>query len=195
MRLDHSQVRAPLQSRSFHGDTPVPTILRYPKVGQTSMIIMRGLPCAGKTHTALTISDYADDACEVVRVSADEYFYDENGGYHFDSGKLPQAHGECFRKAVSWATTTVLPTRSRLIVVDNTNISAWEIAPYMALAQAYAIPAYILTVDCGQEKRMKRNAARPLDRRVPEVILANMAMRMFEERLPPFWENVVTRSF
>ena len=171
------------------------TILKYPKVGQAGMIIMRGLPCAGKTHTALTISNYADDHCEVVRVSADEYFYNEHGEYKFDPGKLPQAHGECFRKAVSWATTTVLPTRSRLIVVDNTNISAWEISPYMALAQAYAIPAHILTVDCGQEERMKRNAARSPDRRVPEVILANMAMRMFEERLPPFWENVVTRSF
>jgi len=173
----------------------VTTILKYPKVGQTSMIIMRGLPCAGKTHTALTICDYADDHCEVVRVSADEYFYDEDGVYHFDPGKLPQAHGECFRKAVSWATNPLLPTRSRLIVVDNINISAWEISPYMALAQAYAIPAYILTVDCGLEERMKRNAARSPDRRVPEVILANMAMRMFEEKLPPFWENVVTRSF
>lgn len=171
------------------------TILKYPKVGQTSMIIMRGLPCAGKTHTALTICDYADDHCTVVRVSADEYFYDEDGVYHFDPGKLPQAHGECFRKAVSWATNPLLPNRSRLIVVDNINISAWEISPYMALAQAYAIPAYILTVDCGLEERMKRNAARSPDRRVPEVILANMAMRMFEEKLPPFWENVVTRSF
>ena len=171
------------------------TILKYPKVGQTSMIIMRGLPCAGKTHTALTICDYADDHCTVVRVSADEYFYDEDGVYHFDPGKLPQAHGECFRKAVSWATNPLLPNRSRLIVVDNINISAWEISPYMALAQAYAIPAYIITVDCGLEDRMKRNAARSPDRRVPEVILANMAMRMFEEKLPPFWENVVTRSF
>lgn len=171
------------------------TILRYPKVGQTSMIIMRGLPGAGKSYTAQTIRNYADDHCEVISVSADDYFYNDRGDYRFDPSKLPQAHGECFRKAVSWATATVLPTRSRLIVVDNTNISAWEVAPYMALAQAYAIPAYILTVDCGQEERMKRNAARPLDRRVPEVILANMAMRMHEERLPPFWENVVTRSF
>lgn len=171
------------------------TILRYPPIGQTSMIIMRGLPCAGKTHTALTICDNADDHCEVVRVSADEYFYDEDGVYHFDPGKLPQAHGECFRKAVSWATNPLLPTRSRLIIVDNTNISTWEISPYVAIALAYAIPAYIMTVDCGQEERMKRNAARSPGRMVPEIVLANMAMRMFEEKLPPFWENVVTRSF
>lgn len=172
------------------------TIVKYPKPGEVRMLIMRGLPASGKTHTALSIANYADDHCQVVRVSADEFFYNEDGEYHFDPSKLPQAHGECFRKAISWAVgSTVLPTRSRVIIVDNTNISAWEIAPYMALAQAYAIPAYILTVDCGQEERMKRNAARPLDRRVPEVILANMAMRMFEARLPPFWENVVTRSF
>jgi predicted kinase len=173
----------------------VTTILRYPKVGQTSMIIMRGLPGAGKTYTALTISNYADDHCEVVRVSADDYFYGEDGVYRFDLSKLPQAHGECFRKAVSWATNPRLPTRSRLILVDNTNISAWEVAPYMALAQAYAIPAYILTVDCGQAECMKRNSERSPDRKVPEVVLANMAMRFFEEKLPPWWDNVITKSF
>jgi tRNA uridine 5-carbamoylmethylation protein Kti12 len=173
----------------------VTTIFKYPLIGQTGMIIMRGLPCSGKSHTTQTIVRYADDRCEVVRVSANDYFDGVDGVYRFDAGKLTVAHGDCFRKAITWAITPVLPGRSRLIVVDNTNISSWEISPYIALAQAYAIPCSILTIDCASEVRLRRNAARTPDRRIPEIIMANMAMRMREEKLPPLWDNVITKSF
>lgn len=172
------------------------TIVKYPKPGEVRMLIMRGLPASGKTYTALSIAYYADDHCQVVRVSADEFFYNEDEEYHFNPALLPQAHGDCFKKAVTWASDDpTLPTRSRLIIVDNTNISSWEISPYMAIAQAYNIPCSILTIDCGSELRLRRNSERSPDRKVPEVVLANMAMRFFEEKLPPWWDNVITKSF
>ena len=68
----------------------------------------------------------------VFHVSADHYFYSPAGEYVFHPAKLAHAHGECLREFV-----LAVRSRSAVVVVDNTNCTIAEVAPYMALALAY----------------------------------------------------------
>jgi len=89
--------------------------------------IMRGLSGMGKTTKARELAGTRGDI-----VSADHYFT-KAGEYQFDPSKLAEAHGDCFRRAMHY-----LDARdSQCIVIDNTNISNIEVAPYVLLAQAY----------------------------------------------------------
>lgn len=63
-------------------------------------------------------------------VSADDYFMHDDE-YQFDPSKLPQAHG----KALT-AFLAATDNRDTAVVVDNTNTTIAEIAPYIAVAQA-----------------------------------------------------------
>lgn len=83
-----------------------------------------------------------------VKVSADDYFY--RLGY-FDPNKLGQAHGECL---LSY--TTLLLNGEDEIVVDNTNTTGAEIAPYYALAEAFGRDVQIVRVMADREVAWSR---------------------------------------
>lgn len=95
--------------------------------------------------------------------SADDFFTIAEGVYNFDPKNLPLAHQACFLKFLglldkgnidqvlilsgvpgsgksTWAKTANSP---RLLIVDNTNLSAWEISPYYLAAQAYGFPVRV----------------------------------------------------
>lgn len=74
--------------------------------------------------------------------SADLCFLDEAGNYRFDPTKLSEAHGRCLREF----TEHVLCLEPE-VVVDNTNTSIAEIAPYLALATAFGYEVRV--VMCG----------------------------------------------
>lgn len=88
--------------------------------------ILSGIPGCGKTTWC-----QEDIRRGAVRCSADDFFLVE-GKYTFDATKLDQAHGECFTKYLHWVKHT-----ETSIIVDNTNIHAWEISPYVLGAQAF----------------------------------------------------------
>jgi hypothetical protein len=65
--------------------------------------------------------------------STDDGMYNEEGEYDFHPSKLPACHGGCVKKYIGFCQEGELDT----LIVDNTNCSIAEIAPYMAIAQAY----------------------------------------------------------
>jgi predicted kinase len=117
--------------------------------------IMMGCSGSGKsTH----ISGHWPEA---TVFSADQYFT-RSGRYEFDPRKLGEAHAQCLRRyaeAVSddrWIGAT--------LVVDNTNATMQEIAPYCALALAYGRPFEIVMVRASPEVSAMRNVhGVPLD--------------------------------
>ena len=137
------------------------------------MIILRGISGSGK-------STYArENYPEEVICSADDFFT-VDGEYCFNPSMLSEAHTQCFR-------TAIFGLQSRLdIVVDNTNTSIWEIAPYVLLAQAFGAEIEIIRVDCDPAVAAARNT-----HGVPSGAVFAMAARM--EPLLPFWpaETVV----
>lgn len=64
--------------------------------------------------------------------SADNFFTKRgNGVYDFDPALLPEAHKESYLTFVD-----AVSIRVPLVIVDNTNLTGWEIAPYYTHAAA-----------------------------------------------------------
>lgn len=92
---------------------------------QRVLYIMRGLPGSGKSTLARKLTECV--------CSADAYFTDPYGEYHFNPDWLTEAHDQC--KAL---VEEHMQDGKRSIVVDNTNILFEHMAPYFELARKYA---------------------------------------------------------
>lgn len=88
------------------------------------VVIIRGISGAGKSTY---IKQHLSDA---YVCSADHFFYNDQGEYSFDPGKLGPAHGACKRNFVK-----ALKQNKPLVVVDNTNTKMWEMKPYIQAAK------------------------------------------------------------
>lgn len=165
------------------------------------VIIMQGIPGSGKTNwfkrakaATYVEADYGS-AREVYweHFSADHFF--ERLG-HFDPSKLGEAHGACLREYVEsllgWRQTKnthrlAVQDVNTNLVVDNTNTSLVEIAPYVALAQAYAVEVKFVRVHCDPETAFQRQT-----HGVPLAGIQAMDQRLRELVLPPFWKYKLT---
>ena len=88
------------------------------------MVILRGLPGSGKSYLAKKLKSHFHGFI----ASADDYFM-RNGDYTFNPDQLSDAHKFC-REKVEAAARDHKP----LIIVDNTNLEAWEMLPYVKIA-------------------------------------------------------------
>ena len=96
------------------------------------LILIRGLPGSGKTTLAKQL---APDCYH----EADQYMTDGAGNYQFDPKRLRYAHGMC-QKAVEKA----MKQRTEVVVVSNTFVTRWEMAPYLRLAQNYGYEVEVI---------------------------------------------------
>ncbi|XP_074922610.1 NEDD4-binding protein 2 isoform X2 [Chelonoidis abingdonii] len=92
-------------------------------VGQV-LVLLRGVPGSGKSFLARAL---LEDNPSGIILSTDDYFY-KNGQYQYDANCLGEAH-EWNRKQAKEA----FEKRISPIIIDNTNIQAWEMKPYVAL--------------------------------------------------------------
>ena len=103
------------------------------------MVLMRGLPGSGKSYAARALTDGVPGA---VVFSTDDFFRTAHGGYAFEPRLLPEAHAWNQRRAA-----TAVQAGTPLIVIDNTNLMLWEMAPYAELAVrgGYAVELRVAT--------------------------------------------------
>ena len=99
-------------------------VLYSSNIPQGDLIIIRGLPGAGKSHIAKTeFPDY-------TLIEADDFFIDvQTKRYVFDSKFLAHAHHACQKR-----TKELLRDKGK-VVVANTFSRLWEIAPYLEMAK------------------------------------------------------------
>ena len=107
--------------------------------------------------------------------SADEYFILPDGTYKFEAGNLQNAHDKCFYKTMR---TLWLGDK---VVGDNTNTTAVEIAPYVALGRAFECDVRIVHMKCDLEVAFERNI-----HKVPRKVIEAQATRL-QEPLPRFF--------
>lgn len=147
-----------------------------------TVIVMRGLPGSGKSYYAnghsLTPAEAADRG-NVTVLSADHFFYNSEGEYVFEPSNLGAAHAFCFREFIKALQANTADT----IIIDNTNSSEIEIAPYMLGAAAFRRDARVVTVSCPVELCAQRNT-----HKVPLETIEKMALSM-NKPLPPWWSH------
>lgn len=138
------------------------------------IFIYSGIPGAGKS-TLIAQRHVGATVC-----SADHYTDSD------DSMSVLRAEAACLRKFVE-AVQAQVPE----VVVDNTNCSAYEIAPYAALALAYGYALKVLTLRADPLEVAERNV-----HGVRFAIVCGMAERLAKRELPPWWpqEDVVVHA-
>lgn len=147
--------------------------------------IMRGIPGSGKSTWAKASMKSGDK-----KVSADDYFMWDDGIYRFDPSRIGHAHSYCLATFTQIITGYVEDSYD--VYVDNTNISAWEIAPYYQLATAFGWRATIINIKCDQYDAFMRQT-----HSVPKSTFGGMVARLIREKLPAHWNvsNIDTNSF
>lgn len=121
------------------------------------VIILRGVSGSGKSTLArsyaggdvvstgpadLHLQQLSNDARKTI-LSTDHYMM-KDGEYVFDANKLPQAHGSCLKRFAHEMERSL--DQNETFVIDNTNCSIAEVAPYAALALAYSHNLHIITL-------------------------------------------------
>lgn len=100
------------------------------------LIIIRGLPGAGKTTLAKKM---IENNPSFLHFEADMYF-EEDGVYKFVASKIGKAHEWCQN-----STKTALQ-HGKTAVVSNTFTTRWEVEPYLLMAERLGIPYEIITL-------------------------------------------------
>ncbi|XP_075276841.1 NEDD4-binding protein 2 isoform X3 [Opisthocomus hoazin] len=96
-------------------------------IGQV-LVLLRGVPGSGKSYLARIL---LEDNPGGIILSTDDYFY-KHGQYHYDPDCLGEAHDWNRKRAKEAFELRISP-----IIIDNTNIQAWEMKPYVTLAQQF----------------------------------------------------------
>lgn len=112
------------------------------------VIVMQGTSGSGKSTYAKKKAN--QPGLNSIIVSADDFFVTPTG-YVFDASKLGVAHAMCFGDFIH-----ELRTGTELVIVDNTNSTAVEIAPYMLGASAFGYEAKIVRVNCSPRLAYER---------------------------------------
>lgn len=131
--------------------------------------IMQGLPGSGKSFHAKNIGFRKEI------VSADDYpgLYTPAGYQRNLAGK---AHADCFKRTMDFLRYGVD------VVVDNTNSTAIEVAPYVLLGQALGAETTLVTVIADPEIAFKRQT-----HNVPEATFQRMLYNLRNFSAPPYW--------
>jgi hypothetical protein len=162
-------------------------LIKKVKAGGRLVVVLRGVSGAGKSTLAGKLRDHAPGLNTAV--SADSFFTDEDGNYKFDPAKLGEAHGACLKEFVrTLQVDAAYEAKDSLIVVDNTNTTVAEAAPYMAFGAAYGWETLLVTV---MPPSLIEAAARNVHGvPVGGVIAQGERLAAESARLPPFWAHV-----
>ncbi len=139
------------------------------------VIVLRGISGAGKSTWV------SKNYPTATVVSADDYFRKDDGTYEYDRAKIDEAHEECYRLF-----SQAIQNKDPLIVVDNSNVTIWEISPYVMPAQSFGYEVEIITLACDPEVAIKRK-----DWLTPDRVRAKA--RLLEEetaKLPDFMKKI-----
>lgn len=136
--------------------------------------ILSGIPGSGKSH-------YARGFPDATVCSADDYFM-RGGVYDFRPAELPNAHAECLAKFHD-----AVRAGHEVVIVDNTNVTPWEIAPYYAFAEVKRLIKGNVNVEIIRFTCDPFVAFRRCVHDVPLPVIMRMHRTLLTTELPPHW--------
>lgn len=102
------------------------------------LILLRGLPGAGKTTLAEALAAMSDG--DAVVTCADDFFTNE-AGYKFEPDRIAEAHHYCQRM------TREALTLGETAIVANTFTEQWEMEPYFGMALEFGVKIHTVIVE------------------------------------------------
>jgi len=152
----------------------------------TKVVIMRGVSGSGKSTYARTNYPSA------TILSSDDYWTKDGGDYkeNFNVEKLGAAHAWNLRRFIEYL-RAVCPSCDSTFVIDNTNTSIAELAPYYAVAQAFQVPVEIITLMVDPKIALERNV-----HGVPLNAHSAQYSRLVDNTplIPRYWKHTIVRS-
>ena len=148
------------------------------------VIILRGISGAGKSTYANNMLIASETKGAVRVVSSDMFMTDMDGNYLFDFRKLPECHAKCLRY---FNEEVQRKNHADTLIVDNTNLTLEEIAPYYALVDAYGHNVEIITITCDKMLAHSRNV-----HSVPSATIDRMLDTLHSNwKLPARWKHTI----
>lgn len=135
------------------------------------LFTLQGLPGSGKSEWCRR--NFPGLICP----SADHYFI-KNGVFQFDPSKIGLAHQACFRDFLNDLNSVV-----ETIVIDNTNLTTAEIAPYYLAGESLNYDVQIVRLVCEPETAWKRQT-----HGVPFRTFAHMVANFDNFKPLPWWK-------
>jgi predicted kinase len=134
--------------------------------------ILVGLPGSGKSTLAKRLVDehLTTPYTQAAIVSADDFFTDEDGTYHYIPTAIGQAHTLCYDRFQEFAKRF---RNKDLIVVDNTHLTEGERRPYITAAEALGHDVQVVYIPCDLETSLARNV-----HHVPVEIIEEMVSKL-----------------
>lgn len=153
--------------------------------GYRIMIILRGAPGTGKSHLAKFIIDQsAIGSYEDHIFATDDFFYDKKRlRYIYNSKNIPLAHRMNQSRVKQRALAGWSP-----IIVDNTNMRAWEMLPYVNIALENGYILHILEPNA-TNGRSAHELAMSNNKGVPEHVIQRMLDKYEEVTLEQLLEK------
>lgn len=151
------------------------------------VILMRGLSGAGKSKW---VREYAP--LNLV-VSADHYQVDPDGVYRYRRDRTNEAHKKCFLDFVKLVVNELVidaKIQPLALVVDNTNTTVLELAPYYRLADAYGHDVRIVEIKADPQTCAERNA-----HGTPAITIGMMYRNLQTEQLPRWWKRETYENY
>ena len=138
------------------------------------LILMQGVPGSGKSFWAKKALDsLCTDKWIGIIHSTDDYRKQPCGHYVHDVSQNAAHHAATQRDCVESMRGEV-----NYIIIDNTNIEKWQVAPYLALASMYGYEVIVQTIQVPLKTALARNAQRDANRRVPDGVIESMYEKM-----------------
>jgi predicted ABC-type ATPase len=148
--------------------------------------ILSGISGSGKSTYAEKIAAHHANC---VIVSADDFFYQESEEYRFDPSKLGEAHAYCFREFLRAMQPFGGFAEAELILVDNTNTTGEEIAPYVLGSAAFGYDCEIVTIGGYLENDNLAICCARGKHKVPMSALREQSHRIGIRQLPRYWKE------
>lgn len=152
-----------------------------------NVVIMRGTSGSGKTTYA------HQNFPQGIILSSDDYWTKDGGDYreNFNVEKLGAAHAWNLRRYIDKLNDGAYLPEETTIVIDNTNTTIAELAPYYAVAQAFQVPVEIVTLMVDPKIALERNV-----HGVPLAAHSAQYTRLVDQgkMIPKYWKHSVIRS-
>lgn len=130
-----------------------------------TIIILRGLPGAGKSRRAREIFIEARRTGQTCKIHSTDEFFTVNGDYRFDVSKLQANHDKNYAAFRDSVTNEV-----EIIIIDNTNLKKSDYSRY--IADGYTVEEIVVG---DFEETSARLYARRCSHRVPLTAILKMS--------------------